>query len=119
AVRRAEHGAAQGLRGARRRTAGLRPIGQALGLASVEDACHTAVASERYFGREAVTNRTHGQVSLQLRDRERSAPQAWHHPSRREGDRPAEAEADVYPQPALSPPGRKLLAGGGALARPR
>ena len=48
---------------------------------------------------------THGQISLQLRDRERSAAEAWPDPHRREGDRAAEAEANVHREPAVSRPG--------------
>src|SRR5260370_6783054 len=49
AVRRADHGGAEGVRGAGRRAAGLRPARQAPCFARFMKPCHTTVAGTRYF----------------------------------------------------------------------
>ena len=58
---------------------------------------NTLVSDMRALPILARENDRNGQVSLQLRNRERPADQAGADPARREGDWPAEAQADVCP----------------------
>ena len=65
-------------------------------LAPAVQTCHmTVVRTDMFY--DPPPRPVHGQISLQLRDRERSAHQAGADSPGRKGDRPAEAQAHVCP----------------------
>ena len=78
AIRRPQYGAIEGVRGAHRRIAGFRPARQALSFAPWPMACHMTVAWAGYLGTIGREDESNGQISLQLRNRERSPDQAGH-----------------------------------------
>ena len=119
ALRRPQYAAAEGVRGAHRRVAGFRPARQALSFAAFAPSLSYDGRVGGISGTTGREDESNGQVSLQLRNRERSANEAGANSPGRESHRPAEAQADVCAEPALSSRRRDLLAGCGAVARAR